>query len=604
MQTLAALVFASLVPSWSHPAACGDPPQLAVTNHGLAVTTMRADDRVVAFTVDESRQLAILNGDDDQVDQVLHVLDTRTGSLVNLGLATAMVSLTDKSRFTVSERTVVFSADESQQQADLNGDGDRLDLVVHVYGPLTAGGASGAGPVNLGLASIANGYAAASGGLPLSGRSYGGPFLVRDSTLFVALDEASQGGSDLDGDGDALDEVFQLGPLGRSTRLRPFGSSSPPSFAWRPAVGPLPQKSRFRFAFFPTPSFLAGIFDEQDDEIDRNGDGDALDGVAAIFVQPGIVRRDLGLQAELLDAVDDWLVVRVQEAEQGGTDLNGDGDVQDGVLHVFDLASGTLRNLGRAGSVCSLSRTHLAFKVSEAFDGSQDLNGDGDTNDRVAFVLERASGTVTGLGVAVSCSLLVGDRLAISVPESGQVADLNGDGDTTDTVLFVHDLSTGQTTNLGLALSPVQLAPDGSERIVWFPVDEADQGSDANGDGDLADDVLFAYDPADGSVWNTGLGLASLNPYAVARGERALTRVSEAAQGQDLNGDEDQLDQVVHLLDAGSRTVLDLGLAAVLDPLLLEEDAVIAVAEFQQGQTDLNGSGVSGDQVLHTVRLP
>ena len=44
----------------------------------------------------------------------------------------------------------------------------------------------------------------------------------------------------------------------------------------------------------------------------------------------------------------DYAVVRVYESAQGGQDLNGDGDLFDCVLHVYDFRSQQLTNLGLA----------------------------------------------------------------------------------------------------------------------------------------------------------------------------------------------------------------------------------------------------------------
>ena len=45
---------------------------------------------------------------------------------------------------------------------------------------------------------------------------------------------------------------------------------------------------------------------------------------------------------------------RVSEAKQGNTDLNGDGDMLDNVLFVYDLVHGELRNTGQAVTPCTI----------------------------------------------------------------------------------------------------------------------------------------------------------------------------------------------------------------------------------------------------------
>ena len=73
---------------------------------------------------------------------------------------------------------------------------------------------------------------------------------------------------------------------------------------------------------------------------------------------------------------------------RGGRDLNGDGDVLDGVLHVYDERADRRFSTGLAlyGSYArdgSLS----AFRVLESVQG-EDLNGDGDLADEFAYVLD------------------------------------------------------------------------------------------------------------------------------------------------------------------------------------------------------------------------
>ena len=150
------------------------------------------------------------------------------------------------------------------------------------------------------------------------------------------------------------------------------------------------------------------------------------------------------------------VVVVVPEISQGGVDLNGDGDVLDEVLHLVDPLTGAVTNLGLAhGGIGSSSHERFCFAASEAQHGGVDLNGDGDTLDHVAFLHDATSGVTTNLGLAVQFQgAISADLLVLGVSEAGQGgSDLNADGDTLDSVVFVHELSGGLTHNLGLALS-------------------------------------------------------------------------------------------------------------------------------------------------------
>ncbi len=85
------------------------------------------------------------------------------------------------------------------------------------------------------------------------------------------------------------------------------------------------------------------------------------------------------------------VVFRVRESAQGfgGTDLNGDGDTSDSVLHVFDSSTSTTTNVGLAvfGEPL-IDGNHVVFRVRESAQGfgGTDLNGDGDTLDSVVHV--------------------------------------------------------------------------------------------------------------------------------------------------------------------------------------------------------------------------
>ncbi|MCZ6793153.1 MAG: dockerin type I repeat-containing protein, partial [Planctomycetota bacterium] len=123
--------------------------------------------------------------------------------------------------------------------------------------------------------------------------------------------------------------------------------------------------------------------------------------------------------------------------------LNGDGDAEDRVVHVPDLDTGTTTNLELApsGGGRILYGTRLFFRVREQ--GGQDLNGDGDSEDSVLHLHDLDTGTTTNLELAGRVSFSSGKWLAFAVSESEQGADLNGDGDSDDdSVLHVADWST------------------------------------------------------------------------------------------------------------------------------------------------------------------
>jgi hypothetical protein len=99
-----------------------------ITNLGVAVLEVFGDGHLTAFAVRESTTAGDLNGDGDLNDFVAHVYDLRTGHLYNLGLASSRAIYVDLKTHSV----IVLVQEQSQGNADLNGDGDTTDTVLHV----------------------------------------------------------------------------------------------------------------------------------------------------------------------------------------------------------------------------------------------------------------------------------------------------------------------------------------------------------------------------------------------------------------------------------------------------------------------------------------
>jgi hypothetical protein len=62
-------------------------------------------------------------------------------------------------------------------------------------------------------------------------------------------------------------------------------------------------------------------------------------------------------------------VFTVHEASQGWRDLNGDGDSNDGVLHLFNLANGQTLNVHLATDQIFVAEGRVAFLVPEEDQG-------------------------------------------------------------------------------------------------------------------------------------------------------------------------------------------------------------------------------------------
>ena len=356
---------------------------------------------------------------------------------------------------------------ESSIGRDANADGDLFDWVLHLY-DLAA-----ETTVNVGLA----------GASKLDPKS---------RELFQAF-EANQG-QDMNGDG-VLDAAIwhAIGTDGSATNLG-VGQRIPMSI---PLKG-LPHADEL------DPSFLPFLVEEITSDL--NGDGDQDDRVLQHWLHRSSTLENQAVAAtSIIDggvAANGERVTFVEIAEIK-KDLNGDGDKFDSVLAVSrGPGHREIVPLALEQDVSTLApavRTQdliAAFVVGESEQGA-DLNGDGDKQDELLHVLDGATGEVTPIlwQVNVKSVAVVGNRVFAMRAES-PANDWNGDGDSFDWVLFGYDLSTGQTTNYGLAYFNGVLGISAAGNALVVQVAEQAQGfTDLNGDGDASDTVVHVVRP-------------------------------------------------------------------------------------------------------------
>jgi cysteine-rich repeat protein len=425
-----------------------DAATTSITNVGFAAEDAVAGERTVAFRVPESSQGADLNGDGDLLDTIILVFDPTSGTVRSTGLAggAGTYHLVERTRHGRIERFVVAQVAEFAQGTDLNGDGDMNDLFVTQVFDVATG-------------TVTNSRLASAGRL-----------VVGDGFAAFSVLESEHG--DLDGDGDANDTVLHIMDL-ESGAVTNVGYDD---VDYELAAGG---------------STVAFSVAEAAAHADLNGDGDQFDEVLHLLDVPSGTVRNVGLSAgEGTSVGDGFVAFRTWEAAQGHVDLNGDGDTDDYVVHVVDPVTGAITNLRLAlGRESVAGGSLLAIAVNEAAQGATDLNGDGDTGDDVLHVFDAKSGTITNVGLASTTMHAASGVVVFDVSEEGQGStDLNGDGDTLDSVphVFVNRPAGVATTGFANQES-ILFAGDG---LVAFDVQELDQG-DLNGDGDVLD--RFAY---------------------------------------------------------------------------------------------------------------
>lgn len=427
-------------------------------------------------------------------------------------------------------------------------------------------------------------------------QAFGFPVIVRDQVI-LEVEEQFQN-ADLNGDGDTQDRIL----------------------LWHDFETEQTFNTGIEGRFVFDGETLAVTVSELKEGADVNGDGDAHDGVLFLARSEWGRAVNTRLQVSSMTSMSlqpNHLFVGIRE---GVADLNDDGDLADEVVvavnlttfdhQVVDLPYAEAFQYEAAGS-------SVAFRIFETTVGT-DLNGDGDTLDNVLHVWDARSETSLNTGLSVQGGFfeehfeMEGRYLACTISEDAQGRDLNDDGDADDEIPFVHLLAEGTTWNLARALrSSVSMTTDqvGEGRVTFRVSEESQGGSDLNGDGDALDFVAHVFDTRSGTTANLGVAVANgVGPDNFLRpvGDRIGVMISEAQQGQDLDGDGDQADRVLSILGAEEGTAIDQAVEpdAVGIQLLLnvasEGSFVGYVVDERVQDVDLDGNGTADDKILHT----
>lgn len=443
-----------------------------------------------------------LNGDGDSVDGVVEVLDTRSGTTRDLGLALNPIL---NRQFLIQQGPLVaFVASESAQGADLDGDGLLTHDLVYTY-EADLDRLTPQDLVTTLRPMLTNGW------------------------LLVAAQE--QGLGDRNGDGDEDDQVL----VAREVRTGVTREL-------RRAV----QHWNFYEMFAAVDGDLLALgVPESLQGLDLNGDGDRYDSVVEIHdLATGHV-VETGLPAVGLWAGGGLVAIYVSEIDPysfAATDYDGNGNDFERVAFFYDWKSATLTNTRvpvdtygvAAINPPVLSARRAAFVAYEPVD----QNGDGDVNDHILQVFDARTGETeaTGLTVWHEAGSLAIDDAAVACAKFEPNMDLR------PTVL---DLRSGAARELGASVWRLRL----HERRLVYSVYESSEGADLNGDGDQEDVVQQVRDLATGRAVNTGLALLAVFEPTLALGDRWLAQqVPEAAQGRDLNGDGDLEDIVLGVM--------------------------------------------------------
>jgi hypothetical protein len=239
------------------------------------------------------------------------------------------------------------------------------------------------------------------------------------------------------------------------------------------------------------------------------------------------------------------------------------------------------------------------FVVDEKCQGEMDLNGDGDSADRILHAYHAKTKTITNFNLEILEDSFNGGNgiIALPVRETPSNGDLNGDGDREDAVAHVYHLASNQLINLELAcsFSGWDLEPKAEDDLIAFIVDEGGQGLDMNHDGDLTDNLLHVYDARECTILVFDYDLCPEVGIDVTS-NCVVFGLEESARAGDLNGDGEISDVVIPIesINSGVPRLVNTELAVCTTfgaELEVEDGAVFLNVSEHDQQRDLNQDG-------------
>jgi hypothetical protein len=286
-----------------------------------------------------------------------------------------------------------------------------------------------------------------------------------------------------------------------------------------------------------------------------------------------------------------------------GSDLNGDGDINDTILRYQDLKTGQVIN-----TTFIVSGAHHAIDIYE---------------DIIAFIGKGShiycydinTNTVSEIGATGSRLSVYEDTIAFSSKGTIHYFDLKTQTlvDTRvfgynpaiyhDMIVFhafspkptiwIYDLNTEVAVNTGI----IGMNPTLYETIIAFTTSEISVAEDLNGDGDTRDLAIRCYDLESQTIINTG----EVGYYPAIHGNRIAFTTPERNVNQDLNGDGRILAEVIRYYDLESNCVVNTRQLGS-EPDIYEDIITFYLWERWIGQ-DLNGDSDQSDPIVETYRI-
>lgn len=476
-------------------------PSITATVGAFNTPVWSDGDRAVFLTA-ELDVGADLAGDGDLLDTVIRTRDLGSGVVTN----TAQVFDLGAFAISVANGTIAFAVSEmdtGMMGTDLSADGDASDLVLFAH-DITSGVTSPVG-----------------GGTPAE---IAANVLVTGSpttpVVMYARDEMSTGMSGTNfnsafSDADAEDFVLAIWDVVAGTETFPLGGLAVDPFQF--------AGSDTRAAFVASEEANGGVQDFNGDGDAMDEVPYWLDLNTSLFLATNIGMATVPGAAQI-QICDLYIVFVADEISQGplGTNLNalsGDADTDDAVAHWLDITApgNAIVNTGFATSavLCFDGDNVLFLTSDEAAQGPSDLNGDGDQSDIVPIYF-RVDVANQALIQGVS-SIIIDGPVAFQVcptqirifgnsSESNLNEDFNEDGDMDDYALVasrirrvdgeIQSFAVIHSTDRDGTAFPVVIDTD----TVVFPFAEDMAGiglnlNSASGDSDVSDTILMVANP-------------------------------------------------------------------------------------------------------------
>lgn len=294
------------------------------------------------------------NGDGDKYDFILAYYDISTDTVT---YTSEQPFWSYGNSFDISENIITFIASERSSGRDLNGDGDRYDVVLAYY-------------------DIFSGTVTYTKEQPYY--IYGNSPTISEGVIAYIANEIKLA-RDSNGDGDMMDNVLAYYDI--STGSATYTAEQP-----YVAGGNCLDISG---------SIISYLINEYDVGRDLNADGDMMDNLLAYYnISTGSAtytsEQPYGSNGNR-PTLSGGVITFIVNEDNLGQDLNGDGDTMDNMLAYYDIASGsatytTAQPYWSSKNSPDISGNVITFIAKES-DLEQDINGDADMYDNIIAYL-------------------------------------------------------------------------------------------------------------------------------------------------------------------------------------------------------------------------